>query len=115
MEMVERHCCTDRVGMNDHTLQFDSNSFWTQILLLLLYFTWICTLLQLIIILHTADFSKEGWHEDDMLHMCTAIYLGITDKENSDFESQSYVPVNISEGNVMEKQKWGSWDVFSPL
>jgi hypothetical protein len=40
--------------------------------------------------------------------MCTAIYLGITDKENSDFESQSYVPVNISEGNVMEKQKWGS-------
>jgi hypothetical protein len=25
------------------------------------------------------------------------------------------VPVNISEGNVMEKQKWGSWDVFSPL
>jgi len=50
-----------------------------------------------------------------MLHTCTAICLGITDKENSDSESQSYVPVNISEGNVLEKQKWGSRDVFSPL
>jgi len=44
MEVVERHCCTDRVGMYDYTPQFDSHSFWTQILLL---FTWICTLLQL--------------------------------------------------------------------
>jgi len=42
MEMAERHCYTDRVGMNDHALQFDSDSFWTRILLL--YFTWICTI-----------------------------------------------------------------------
>lgn len=104
MEMVERHCCTDRVGMNDHTIQFDSHSFWTQILL---FFTWICTLLQLIIIWHTADLNKEGWHEDERLHTCTWICLGRTDKGNSDSESQSYVPVNISEGNVIEKQKWG--------
>lgn len=114
MEMVERHCYTDREGMNDHTLQFDSHSFWTPILLLL-YFNWICTLQQLIIVLHTADFSKDGWHEDDMLHICTSICLGWTDKGNTDSDSQSYVPVNISEGNVMEKQKWGSWDVFCPL
>lgn len=113
MEKVEGHSCTDRVGMSSyHTLQFDSHSFWTQILL---FFTWICTLLQLIIILHTADFSKEGWCEDEMLHKCTRICLGRTDKENSDSESQSYVPLNISEGNVMEKQKWGSWDVLCPL
>jgi hypothetical protein len=112
MEMVERHCFNDRFGMYDHTVQFDSHSFWTQILL---FFIWICTFLQLIIILQTADFSKEGWHEDEMLHKCSWICLGRTDKENSDSESQSYVPVNMSEGNVMEKQNWGSWDVFCPL
>ena len=27
MEMFERQCCIDGVGMNDHTLQFDSHSF----------------------------------------------------------------------------------------
>lgn len=112
MEMVERHCYTDRVGMNEHTLQFYSHSFWTQTLL---FFTWICSLLQLIIILHTAEFGKEGWHEDEMLCKHTSICVGRTDKQNSDSECQSYVPVNISEGNVMEKQKWGSWDVFCPL
>jgi hypothetical protein len=111
MEMVERHCCTDRVGMNDHSLHFYSHSFWTQTL----FFTWICTLLQLIIVLHTAEFSKEGWHEDEMLCKRTSVCLGGTDKQNSDSECQSYVPVNISEGNVMKKQKWGSWDVFCLL
>jgi len=43
-----------------------------------------------------------------MLCKHTSICVGRTDKQNSDSECQSYVPVNISEGNVMEKQKWGS-------
>lgn len=62
----------------------------------LFFYCIFCILLQLIIVLHTADYSKEEQHEDEMLRKCTWICLVRTDKKISDSESQSYVPVKIT-------------------